>query len=201
VTGDKLVVYTDPAVPDGFGYVSVGEAEPGVVWIKNEAGEVTRGRVPYLDPLRFADLATQYRSRGLAPDPLRMTLPLQRPTLDMFTKAVGKAATQVRLFADILSAALGRDRRRVVRPVPPIVPPGLSRVDSARARSSRSALLRSRRRAIRHNRALPRPRARIRITAFDPKITWDESKSRPEDRQNDRVDAALYAFAATPRKD
>jgi hypothetical protein len=206
VTGDEdLGLHIDPTVPPGSAYVyrrGTGGALENVVparFALVHADEVKT--LPDDVGEQWAKLASQARKPGLVADPLRLTLPLQQSTLDMFTEAAGKAATQMRLFADILGAASGRARRRKVRPVPPIVPPGLSRVDSARARSTRSALLRSRRRAIRHNRALPRPRARIRITATDPKITWGDPKGRPDDRRNDRLDAALYAFTATSRKD
>lgn len=193
MTGGELIAHIDPAVPDGFAYVMTGKAEPGIVWIKDEAGEITRGRVPYLDSGTMNELIKGARAQGLTPEPVRLTLPLQQPTLKMFTEAMGKAATQVRLFADILGSALGKNRPRVVRPVPPIVPPGLSRVDSAQARSARSALLRSQRRAIRHNRALPpRPRARIFVT--DPKITWEDPK---RDLPGDRMDAAQLAILTT----
>ncbi len=159
---------------------------------------------------RIGELWAQARARGIERRTLRF--PLQKATMDGFVKAfegvgaaAGKAQYSIRAMLDVLEHRTGRNPRRshrrarqprALRPIPATVPPGLSRVDSARARSARSALLRSRRRAIRHNRALPRPRARITITA--PEVTWGDPKNRPRD---DRTDALLWGLTATSRKD
>jgi hypothetical protein len=206
VTGDELAVHIDPAIPDGQAWVGFGDTPPGTVWVRNEAGEIIRGRTPYLDPARTSELIKAARSKGLVADPARVTLPLQQPTLNALTRAFGgfgeavrKTQVSIHTWLDLLGHRTGRNPRRsarrarqprVIRPVPPIVPAGLSRVDSTRARSARSALLRSRRRAIRHNRALPPgPRARIFIT--DPKITWEDPKRAPS---GDLVDATAFAL-------
>lgn len=169
----------------------IGTAEPDFRFLKERVGE----------------LWAQARARGIVRQ--RLTFPLQKATMDGFAKvfegvgaAAGKAQYSIRAMLDVLEHRTGRNPRRshrrarqprVLRPVPAPVPPGLSRVDSARARSARSALLRSRRRAIRHNRALPRPRARITITA--PEVTWGDLKKHPQD---DRTDALLYGLVARP---
>lgn len=206
MTGDELVVYTDPAFPEN------------VVFVQDEAGPLFEG-VTRQDGIVFPrneklrELRAQARARSMIAERKRLIMPLQQATLDGFVKAfggvvqaAGKAQFSIRTLLDILDHRTGRNPRRsarrarqprVLSPVPAIVPPGLSRVDSARARSARSALLRSRRRTARYNRALPpRPRARIFIT--DPKITWEDPK---RDLPSDRVDAALYSLAATSRKD
>lgn len=200
MTGDEPVVYTDPAIPRGYGFVGPRGA-PGVMWLRDEAGEAVQAKAFHLE--------TQ-----------DVTLPWRQPTLDVLSRAafgigeaahtmgraLGKTALQLKVFTDQWRIRCARSRTRALRrtgrprvlpPVPPIVPAGLSRVDSARARSARSALLRSRRRAARHNRALPARRP-LTFVVHDPKITWEDPK---RDSPDHRVDATLYALTATPRKD
>jgi hypothetical protein len=201
MTDDELVVYTDPAIPRGYGFVGLRGGTPGVMWLQDEAGEAVQAKAFHLE--------TQ-----------DVTLPWRQPTLDALSKAafgigqashtmgraLGKTALQLKVFADQWRIRCARSRTRALRrtgrprvlpPVPPIVPAGLSRVDSTRARSARSALLRSRRRAVRRNRALPARRP-LTFVVHDPKITWGDPK---RNFPNDRMDATLHALTVTPRKD
>jgi hypothetical protein len=195
-------------------------AEPTVFFLEDEAAAVLGGRRARPSGTGEADIRFDtdraarlwQQSRAMIFERRELVMPVQAATLEGFARAfdgiresVGKAQVSFRAWLDILGHRTGRNPRRsarrarqprALRPVPPIVPPGLSRVDAARARSARSALLRSRRRALRHNRALPRPRARITITA--PEVTWGDPKNRPRD---DRTDALLWGLTATPRKD
>jgi hypothetical protein len=200
----------------------VTDEEPAVFFLEDEAVALLAGRQAQpsgtgeadirFDSDRAAELWQQ--SRAMIAERRKLIMPIQVATLEGFTRAfdgVGEAAGKtrfaIRAMLDILGHRTGRNPRRSARrarqpralhPVPPIVPPGLSRVDSARRRAARSALLRSRRRVLRHNRALPRPRARIKITSPDVAVTWGDPKRAP---QSDRVDATLFALTAPSRKD
>lgn len=164
MTGEEPEVFlgVDPA---GIGAPFVaGRRADGVLVLQDETAWFKPKPLP-----DFSDWARIARTRGV----LKLETFIQQPTLDALSRSfesAGRAAGKTARMLEILTRHLNQ---RAVRPVPPTVPPGLSRVESARRRSARSALLRERRRALRHNRKNPPPRtrARMKITVFDPKVT------------------------------
>lgn len=177
-----------------------GEFPPGMMWLEDEAGKIFQGKASLVETDLFAKLVKTARTPGLAPP--MWTMPIQYPTMEAMTRAfasAGRAAGKAAAMLRTLNHAMGL---RSVRPVPPAVPAGLSRVDSARRRSARTALLRERRRALRHNRRHQPSRSRARIAISDPKTDRIERELRDfrpyRDRREDRLDATLFAYLPRP---